>query len=82
MRAIPRTAALRELLAACQEGDAAKRWEQLGKILDIDRFISFCAMESILCHWDGYNFNRNYRLYQGPTTEISFFPRHGPVTAM
>ncbi len=67
--------ALRELIAACQEGDAAKRWERLDKILDIDRFIAFCAMEAILCHWDGYNFNRNnYRIYQDPTTgKFSFF---------
>jgi spore coat protein CotH len=67
--------ALRELIAACQEGDAAKRWERLGKILDIDRFMSFAAMEAIMCHWDGYNFNRNnYRLYQDQTTgKFSFF---------
>ena len=32
-------AALKELIAACQEGDAAKRWERLGKILDIENFI-------------------------------------------
>ncbi len=67
--------ALRELIAACQEGDATKRWERLGKILDLDQFLSFCAMEAILCHWDGYNFNRNnYRLYLDPTTgKFSFF---------
>jgi hypothetical protein len=66
---------IKELIAACQEGDHAKRWEKLGKILDIDRFISFCAMEAILCHWDGYNFNRNnYRLYKDPATgRLSFF---------
>ena len=67
--------ALKELIAACQEGDNAKRWERLGKILDIDKFISFCAMEDILCHWDGYNFNRNnYRLYRDAGTgKFSFF---------
>ena len=66
---------LKELIAACQEGDNAKRWERLGKILDIDKFISFCAMEDILCHWDGYNFNRNnYRFYRDPDTgKFSFF---------
>ena len=67
--------ALKELIATCQEGDNAKRWERLGKILDIDKFISFCAMEDILCHWDGYNFNRNnYRLYRDADTgKFSFF---------
>lgn len=67
--------ALKELIEACREGDNAKRWERLGKILDVDEFTSFMAMESILCHWDGYNFNRNnYRLYQDATTgKFSFF---------
>lgn len=66
---------IKELIAACGEADSARRWERLGKILDLDRFISFCAMEAILCHWDGYNFNHNnYRLYKDPTRgKISFF---------
>src|SRR5262249_55732573 len=42
--------AIRELIAACQEGDATKRWERLGKIVDLDKYMSFCAMEDILCH--------------------------------
>jgi hypothetical protein len=68
-------AALKELMAACHEGDNAKRWERLGAILDLDLFASYCAMEAILCHWDGYSFNRNnYRLYQDPSTgKFSFF---------
>jgi hypothetical protein len=69
---------IKELIAACQEGDNQKRWERLGKILDIDRFISFCAMEAILCHWDGYNFNRNnYRLYQEAASGKLCFFLHG-----
>ena len=71
-------APLKELIAACQEGDAAKRWERVGKILDIDKFISFCAMEDILCHWDGYNFNRNnYRLYRNADSGKFAFFLHG-----
>ena len=70
--------ALKELIAACQEGDAAKRWERLGKILDIEKFIAFCAMEDILCHWDGYNFNRNnYRLYRDADSGKFAFFLHG-----
>ncbi len=67
--------ALKELIAACQEGDNAKRWERLGKILDLEKFMSFCALEDIFCHWDGYNFNRNnYRFYRDPDTgKFSFF---------
>ena len=68
-------AALKELTAACQEGDAAKRWERLGKILDADLFAAHCAMETVLCHWDGYSFNRNnYRFYRNPDSgKFSFF---------
>ena len=67
--------ALKELMAACREADNTRRWERLGKILDLERYLSFCAMEAILCHWDGYNFNRNnYRFYRDPATgRISFF---------
>jgi len=70
--------ALRELIAACQEGDAAKRWERLGKILDIEKFITHCGMEAILCHWDGYSFNRNnYRFYRDPESGKFIFFLHG-----
>lgn len=67
--------ALKELVSACDEGDPAKRWERLGKILDVEKFASYCAMEAILCHWDGYSFNRNnYRLYRDAESgKFSFF---------
>jgi len=69
---------IRELIAACQEGDAAKRWERLGKIVDVEKFITYCAMEGILCHWDGYNFNRNnYRFYRDPDSGKFTFFLHG-----
>ncbi len=74
--------ALKELIAASKEADPAKRWERLGKILDIEKFITFSAMEVIMCHWDGYNsFNHNnYRLYLDPDTgKFSFF-MHGMDT--
>lgn len=29
----------------------------LAQVLDMDRSISFLAMEVMLCHWDGYTFN-------------------------
>jgi spore coat protein H len=70
--------ALKELIAACQEGDNAKRWERLGKILDLPQFISYMAMENILAHWDGYSFNRNnYRFYKDPGTGKFTFILHG-----
>ena len=70
--------ALKELIAACNEGDNAKRWERLGKILEADLFASYCAMEAILCHWDGYSFNRNnYSLYFDPDSKKFSFFLHG-----
>ncbi len=71
-------AAIKELIAACNEGDNAKRWERLGKILDVDLFASYFAMEAILCHWDGYSFNsNNYRFYCDPDSKKFSFFLHG-----
>lgn len=58
---------LKALVAACREGDVNKRKEALEKVLDIDQFCRFMAMELLCCHWDGYNRNRNnYRIYFNP----------------
>jgi hypothetical protein len=67
--------AIKELIAACQEPDNTKRWDRLGKILDINNFIDFTILEVFLVHWDGYNNNRNnYRFYYDPSTgKFSFF---------
>jgi len=48
----------------------------LKSILDVDRFISFMAVEVMLCHIDGYTFRRhNYRLYNDPSTgKFTFIP--------
>ena len=69
---------LKELIAACQDGEHAKRWARLDAILDVDKFITHLAMESILTHWDGYDFNRNnYRIYFDPETKKAVFFLHG-----
>jgi hypothetical protein len=66
------------LRAACAEPDAAKRWERVGKLLDLDAFFSFMAIELMACHWDGYVRNRNnYRIYFEPTTHKAYFLPHG-----
>jgi spore coat protein CotH len=52
------------LVKAAFEPDAKKRLARLEQVLDLDRFLSFLAMEVMLCHWDGYAMNKNnYRLY-------------------
>lgn len=69
---------LKELIGACREPDEKKRWERLEAILDVDQFLRFLAMESLLSHWDGYNFNRNnYRFYFDATTKKAWFFCHG-----
>jgi len=69
---------LKALAEAAQEPEPARRIERLEKVLDMDRFISFLALESMTWHWDGYFMNRNnYRIYHDPVAgKIVFFP-HG-----
>lgn len=69
---------LKELVKACQEQDAAKRFAALDQVLDLDRFISFSALEMITDDWDGYIRNRNnYRIYHDLTTGKMVFIPHG-----
>lgn len=69
---------LKALGRAARERDPTVRWEKLNHALDLDRFISFMAMEVLVWHWDGYSMNRNnYRIYDDPATgKMVFFP-HG-----
>lgn len=55
----------RQALAdAIRISDPAARWSAIQKTLDVDRFLSFVALESMLVHWDGYTVGRNnYRVF-------------------
>jgi hypothetical protein len=69
---------LRTLVAAASEPDLAVRMASLEKILDVDRFISFIAMEVILGHWDGYTLGRNnFRVFHDRETDRLVFLPHG-----
>jgi spore coat protein H len=69
---------LRALGLAAQEPDLDARLRSLEKTLDVDRFISFLAVEMMLCHWDGYALNRNnYRIYHDRTTDRMVFLPQG-----
>ena len=63
---------LRALAAAAREPGASR----LAQVLDLERFLSFVAMETILCHWDGYTFNvKNYAVYHDlDTGKMVFIP--------
>ncbi|MCS6774904.1 MAG: CotH kinase family protein [Chloroherpetonaceae bacterium] len=69
---------VRAVIEACHEPDPARRRQRIEQTVDVERFLTFQAMEALLCHWDGYCRNRNnYRFYFDPATrKIQFFP-HG-----
>ncbi len=69
---------LKALRAACAIPDIAKRQAELEKVLDVDQFLSFAAMEMLTCHWDGYcRARNNYRLYFNPANGKAIFFPHG-----
>lgn len=69
---------LAALAAAAREPDLATRWARLGQVLDVDRFVSFMAMEVITCHRDGYCLARNnFRIYHDVATGRMVFLPHG-----
>jgi spore coat protein CotH len=71
-------AGLRALAAAVREEDPNIRWRRLGQTLDLNRFITFMAMEVMLCHWDGYCMNQNnYRVFHDLGANKIVFIGHG-----
>jgi len=47
----------------------------LKEIVDIDRFLTFWALEVLVGHWDGYAGNRNnFYIYRQPNTPFVFIP--------
>ncbi len=47
----------------------------LSGIVDLDRFLTFWALEVLVGHWDGYTGNRNnYRFYREPGGRFVFMP--------
>jgi hypothetical protein len=69
---------VKAVIDACREPDAAKRWQKVEQVVDIDRFLNFMALELLNCHWDGYcQARNNYWFYFDPKTgKVQFFP-HG-----
>jgi spore coat protein H len=69
---------LKAIVAACQEGDPILRGEKLEKLVNLDHFIAFMAIERMACHWDGYASKaNNYRVYFDPTRKQAIFLPHG-----
>src|SRR5882672_5412008 len=69
---------LKALAAAAREPDYARRLERLQQVLDLDRFLSFAALEMLTWHWDGYVMKKNnYRIYHDPDSGKLVFFAHG-----
>lgn len=73
---VPDRKDLLALVAASREGDPKKRFEKLEMLLDLDCFISYMVVESLVWDWDSYPFKcNNYRLYHDPVkNKITFIP--------
>ena len=67
---------LRELSTAATQKDDDRRRQSLERLLDVDEFLNFLAIERILANWDGYAFHQNnYRVYHNPSSgRMSFIP--------
>jgi hypothetical protein len=69
---------LRALAAAVKEQDLSERWRRLGRLLDLDRFVTYLALEVMIWDWDCYAMCRNnYRVYHDPASDKLVFMPHG-----
>ena len=69
---------LAALASAARTSDLAARRIALEKTLDVERFLSFMAVEVIVAHWDGYSLNRNnFRIFHDLSTDRMVFLPQG-----
>ena len=69
---------LRQLAEAAMQENPTNRVARLNEVLDLDRFITYLALDVMLCDWDGYGMNRNnYRVYHDPGSDKIVFMPHG-----
>jgi spore coat protein H len=68
---------LEALAVVARETDTERLQTQLPRVLDVDRFLSFMALEVMLDHWDGYTFNvKNYEVFHDLDTGRMVFMPH------
>lgn len=68
-----------DLHALCRAAALTNRTERLqalARVLEIDQFLDYLAIEIILGNWDGYAFHQNnYRIYHNPgSNRMTFLP--------
>jgi hypothetical protein len=69
---------LAALVSAAQEPDLTRRPGRLEKLLDLDRFLTFMALDVMLWNWDSYTINvNNYRVYHDLDADRIMFLPHG-----
>lgn len=69
---------LRALAAAAEEQNHAERLRKLSSLLDMDRFYTMLAMETLIRHHDGYSMGiNNFWIYFHPDTGRATFMPHG-----
>jgi hypothetical protein len=69
---------LNALIAAVSERDPTMRFAKLQETLDMERFLSFVAMDVMECDWDGYAMNHNnWRLFHDMEANKMVFLPHG-----
>jgi hypothetical protein len=63
-------------VTTASEAPDATRVAEVSALIDLDQFLTFWAVESLLAHWDGYTGNtNNFVLYDDPATgRMSFLP--------
>ena len=66
------------LIVASQEPDLERRFTAMERVLDVDRFATFLALEVMLNHWDGYSLHlNNYRVFHDNSSGKLIFMPHG-----
>lgn len=69
---------LRALAAAAGEQDHVERMRKLSALLDLDRFYTMMALETLIRHHDGYSIGiNNFWIYVHPNTGRATFMPHG-----
>ena len=69
---------LKALAKAAINPNVSTRFDELSQVLDVDRFLSYLALQIMTWDWDGYVMNRNnYRIYHDLESGKMVFIPHG-----
>jgi spore coat protein H len=70
---------LTNLVRATREKHATNRLEKMARVLNVERFRTFAALETMLVHWDGYCAGgpNNYRVFHDVSRDKMVFMPHG-----